>query len=88
MFIDRRFGEYDEKMTLEDKMMKRFTMEKKVILYRNIWLEYFNLHTVLDKILIFHKLSYGTLASIHVPAVGAELASQGWKYMYMEGKWN
>jgi len=30
MFIDRRFGEYDEKMTLEDKMMKRFTMEKKV----------------------------------------------------------
>ncbi|XP_020623752.1 nucleolar protein 14-like [Orbicella faveolata] len=29
MFIDRRFGEYDEKMTLEDKMMKRFTMEKK-----------------------------------------------------------
>lgn len=30
MFIDRRFGEYDEKMTLEDKMMKRFTIEKKV----------------------------------------------------------
>ncbi|KAM7449136.1 nucleolar complex protein 14 [Porites harrisoni] len=29
MFIDRRFGEYDEKMTLEEKMMKRFTMEKK-----------------------------------------------------------
>ena len=40
MFIDRRFGEYDEKMTLEDKMMKRFTMEKKVMIYRNIWLEY------------------------------------------------
>ena len=30
MFIDRRFGEYDEKMSLEEKMMKRFTMEKKV----------------------------------------------------------
>lgn len=30
MFIDHRFGEYDEKMTLEEKMMKRFTMEKKV----------------------------------------------------------
>ncbi|KAJ7333629.1 nucleolar complex protein 14 [Desmophyllum pertusum] len=29
MFIDRRFGEYDEKMSLEEKMMKRFTMEKK-----------------------------------------------------------
>ncbi|CAH3155335.1 unnamed protein product [Porites evermanni] len=29
LFIDRRFGEYDEKMTLEEKMMKRFTMEKK-----------------------------------------------------------
>ncbi|KAL9983530.1 hypothetical protein ACROYT_G005716 [Oculina patagonica] len=29
MFIDRRFGEYDEKLTLEEKMMKRFTMEKK-----------------------------------------------------------
>lgn len=34
MFIDRRFGEYDEKMTLEEKMMKRFTMEKKVFLFR------------------------------------------------------
>ena len=30
MFIDRRFGEYDEKMSLEEKMLKRFTMEKKV----------------------------------------------------------
>ncbi|RMX61455.1 hypothetical protein pdam_00003532 [Pocillopora damicornis] len=29
MFIDRRFGEYDEKMSLEEKMLKRFTMEKK-----------------------------------------------------------
>ena len=35
MFIDRRFGEYDEKMSLEEKMLKRFTMEKKVWL---IWL--------------------------------------------------
>ena len=30
IFIDRRFGEHDERMSLEDKMMKRFTMEKKV----------------------------------------------------------
>lgn len=65
MFIDCRFGEYDEKMTLEDKMMKRFTMEKKVKIYRNIWLDHLpgtsNLHTVLEKILIFHKLSDGIL---------------------------
>ena len=30
MFIDRRFGEYDETMSLEEKMMRRFTMERKV----------------------------------------------------------
>ena len=38
LFVDRRFGEYDEKMSLEEKMMKRFTMEKKVkkhTAYRN-----------------------------------------------------
>ncbi|XP_015758520.1 PREDICTED: nucleolar protein 14-like [Acropora digitifera] len=29
LFIDRRFGEYDETMSLEEKMMKRFTMERK-----------------------------------------------------------
>jgi len=29
LLIDRRFGEYDEKMSLEEKMMKRFTIEKK-----------------------------------------------------------
>jgi len=44
MFIDRRFGEYDEKMTLEEKMMKRFTMEKKVnngLQIDIFWSEYF-----------------------------------------------
>ena len=30
LFIDRRFGEYDENLSLEEKMMKRFTLEKKV----------------------------------------------------------
>ncbi|XP_029197418.2 nucleolar protein 14-like [Acropora millepora] len=29
LFIDRRFGEYDETMSLEEKMMRRFTMERK-----------------------------------------------------------
>ncbi|XP_068709528.1 nucleolar protein 14-like isoform X2 [Montipora foliosa] len=29
LFIDRRFGEYDENLSLEEKMMKRFTLEKK-----------------------------------------------------------
>ena len=66
MFIDRRFGEYDEKMTLEDKMMKRFTMEKKVCLIETVGWNTLNLHNVLNKILILHKLSHGTLASIHV----------------------
>lgn len=28
--VDRRFGEYDEKLTAEEKMMKRFMMERQV----------------------------------------------------------
>lgn len=60
MFIDRRFGEYDEKMTLEDKMMKRFTMEKKVWLIETFAWNTLNVHTMFDNMLIFPKLSYGT----------------------------
>ena len=29
-FVDRRFGEYDEELTVEEKMMRRFSMERKV----------------------------------------------------------
>lgn len=29
-FIDRRFGEYDTKMAPEDKILKRFAMERQV----------------------------------------------------------
>lgn len=70
MFIDRRFGEYDEKMIFEDKMMKRFIMEKKVKIYRNIWLDYLsgilNLYIVLEKIFIFYKLFDGILFLLQV----------------------
>ena len=30
--VDKRFGEYDENLTAEEKMMKRFMMEKQVSL--------------------------------------------------------
>ena len=30
VLVDRRFGEYDEQMTVEEKMLRRFTMEKQV----------------------------------------------------------
>ena len=82
MFIDRRFGEYDEKMTLEDKMMKRFTMEKKVWLIETFAWNTLNLHTMFDNMLIFQKLSYGTFFLF----LRSELASQVWKHV--EGKWN
>ncbi len=29
-FVDRRFGEYNDDLTAEEKMMKRFTLERKV----------------------------------------------------------
>ncbi len=29
-FVDRRFGEYDDELTAEEKMMRRFTLERKV----------------------------------------------------------
>ena len=29
-FVDKRIGEHDPNMSLEDKMMKRFVMERKV----------------------------------------------------------
>jgi len=29
-FIDRRFGEYDEELAPEEKMMQRFVLEKQV----------------------------------------------------------
>lgn len=29
-FVDRRFGEYDNKMAPEDKILKRFAMERQV----------------------------------------------------------
>lgn len=31
--VDHRFGEQDERMSVEEKMMKRFVMEKKVWLF-------------------------------------------------------
>ena len=49
MFIDRRFGEYDEKLSLEEKMMKRFTMEKKVTWFKIELLQ--NLCLVLERLL-------------------------------------
>ena len=30
IFIDKRFGEYDENISLEEKMLKRFATEKQV----------------------------------------------------------
>ena len=29
-FVDKRFGEYDNDMSLEERMLKRFTLEKQV----------------------------------------------------------
>lgn len=29
-FIDRRFGEYNDELSVEEKMMQRFTLERKV----------------------------------------------------------
>lgn len=29
-FIDRRFGEYDSKLTPEEKILQRFTLERQV----------------------------------------------------------
>ena len=31
-FIDKRFGEYDETLSLEEKMLKRFASEKQVLI--------------------------------------------------------
>ena len=31
-FVDRRFGEFDSEMSLEERMLKRFTLEKQVCL--------------------------------------------------------
>ena len=31
--IDRRFGEFDQSLSIEDKMLKRFAMEKQVFLF-------------------------------------------------------
>ena len=34
--VDKRFGEYDENLTAEEKMMKRFMMEKQVCVLMSV----------------------------------------------------
>ena len=37
-FVDRRFGEYDEEMSVEEKMLQRFAFQKKVQDYTCVYL--------------------------------------------------
>ena len=34
--IDKRFGEFDESLSIEDKMLKRYAMEKQVLIFSKL----------------------------------------------------
>ena len=48
-FLDRRFGEYDESLTAEEKMMKRFVLERKVGASQTAILNVITLYTPAEK---------------------------------------